>query len=190
MKTQIRREAIENRDLLSLEQRHQKSTDITSHVLQLEAFKQATTILLYMSFRSEVETKDLIAKCLSMGKIVALPLVNDKKTDLILVKVLSLTEDLSLSSYGILEPINRSDRVIDISAIDLVLAPGVAFDLQGNRMGYGAGYYDRLLSSKPPHLKVWALAFDVQIVPSIPHDDHDQPMDGIITESGLTLCRR
>ena len=92
-------------------------------------------------------------------------------------------DDLKISSYGILEP--KKDKIKNISSdkIDLIIVPGVAFDLKGNRMGHGKGYYDRFLNLvKSTSI---GLAFEFQIIENIPVESHDKPIDMIITEKRI-----
>lgn len=162
-----------------------KSRSIFEHLLTLPEFNQASAVMLYMDFRKEVQTEPIIEHCLKHGKKVILPVVSEDKKNLVLIEITSLKNDLTLSSFGILEPVVRPESIRKIEDIDLILSPGVAFDRTGYRLGYGGGYYDRLLSGKHDRIKVWALAFDLQIVEAVPREDYDQQIDGIVTESGI-----
>jgi 5-formyltetrahydrofolate cyclo-ligase len=189
MKTQLRKNTIAVRMALTEYELQQKSAMIFSNLLSLKAFDTAATVMIYMDFRKEVQTKDMIEHCLRHQKQVVLPVVSPDKKNLLLIEIKSIEEDMALSSYGIFEPIVNPERLKTLKDIDLVLAPGVAFDLEGYRLGYGAGYYDQLLSNRPNRLTVYGLAFDLQVVPSVPHDAHDQRMDGIITESRVWMIK-
>jgi 5-formyltetrahydrofolate cyclo-ligase len=178
---QVRSE-LRNRDALS--------QAICCRIRQLAAWKSATTILFYTSVRDEVRTIELMEESLASGQCVIVPCcVGD---DLELIQITSMTE-LVPGAYGIPEPEAglRQDeyRCIPLSEIDLVLVPGVAFDRQGGRIGYGRGFYDRLLSRLPPNCLRVGLAFACQIVPCIPMQPHDQPIDVLICESETIECR-
>ncbi len=188
MKTILRKKIQNDRLSLSSEAVTIKSNQIASQLFSTLAYKNAQTLLLYMDFRNEVQTSTIIHHCLMHQKAIVLPVVSLDKKKLLLVQINSLEEDLVLSAYGIYEPIVHLDRLKTIEDIDLILTPGVAFDSRGNRLGYGAGYYDKLLEKRPSKLITYGLAFDLQIVDDLPHDAYDQPVNAIITESRIILC--
>ncbi len=132
--------------------------------------------MFFAAFRSEVETGPMIRHALASGKRVILPKVKGKELGLFEVK--NFDRDVSPGAWGIPEPRESSPARLD--KIDLIIVPGAAFDEQGNRLGYGAGYYDKLL----PSFKgtTVALAFEEQIVSKVPADPHDVPVRKIVTE--------
>jgi 5-formyltetrahydrofolate cyclo-ligase len=101
--------------------------------------------------------------------------------------------ELSASHWGLQEPAHHlriAERLVAPNQIDLFLVPGVAFDRRGNRLGYGKGYYDKLLSQRNPNSLAIALAFQVQVASAVPFDPkHDIPMDYIVTENEVIDCR-
>jgi 5-formyltetrahydrofolate cyclo-ligase len=101
---------------------------------------------------------------------------------LLAIEIKSLDE-LSPGTFGILEP--AGEKGISPEEIDLVVVPGVAFDKRGNRMGYGAGYYDSFLPKLRPEVKKVAVAFEIQVTDSLPAEEHDVKMDLIITENTI-----
>jgi len=140
-------------------------------------FINAKTILFYVSFRSEVQTHEAIKKALAMGKRVAVPVANLKNFEIQLAEIESF-EELEEKESGIMEP--RETKHIEPKEIDLVIVPGIAFDLQKNRLGRGKGCYDWLLKQlKCPSI---ALAFDLQIVEKVPVDKNDERVGRIVTE--------
>lgn len=92
--------------------------------------------------------------------------------------------------WDILEPCHNLHEEVAIEDIDLFLCPGLAFDPSGSRIGQGGGYYDRALAKKSVHAEAWGIAMDLQIVDAVDHSDHDQPMNGVITESGIIPATR
>ncbi|MGO9016048.1 MAG: 5-formyltetrahydrofolate cyclo-ligase [Dissulfurispiraceae bacterium] len=175
----IRKEVISRRDALSLSDRKAKDESIRRRLLALPEFIKARTILFYASFRSEVDTTELLQNSILNNKTVVLPKVDMENSSLKLYEIRAM-EDLVSGCYGILEPlVNESNRVRD-AGIDLMIIPGVAFDEHCNRLGYGKGYYDRLLSHK--NALAVGLAYEEQIVAHIPADAHDIKMDKIITD--------
>ena len=135
--------------------------------------------MFFASFRSEVETIPMIRRALREGKRVILPKVKGKELELF--RIMNVDRDVSPGAWEIPEPAESVPAVID--DIDIIVVPGVAFDARGNRLGYGAGFYDKLLAAfaKP----TIALAFEMQIVPQVPADLHDIPIKKIVTEKRI-----
>ncbi len=161
---------------------HEKSKVIAQKLDKLDCVKRAKTIMCYVSFGSEVYTHDIINTWISQGKQVCVPrVVKNKGKSMEAVKISSLHE-LEPGTYGVLEPTSGQKNVVSPDSIDVVIVPGCAFDLHKNRMGYGAGYYDRFLNLISDSCLKVGVAFDFQIMDEIPWDEHDIPMDIIITE--------
>ncbi len=137
------------------------------------AFRAAQTILLYYSMKDEVQTHDFVEKW-SKDKRILLPVVVDNDLEL---RVYSGIQSLRIGSYGIEEPVG--EPFTDYESIDMVIVPGVAFDLSGRRLGHGKGYYDRLL----PHISAYkaGICFPFQLVEEVPSEEFDIRMDTIIT---------
>ncbi len=160
-------------------QRSAKSREIEERLFSLPEFKSARAILFFVSFRSEVETVPMIRRVLGDGKRVILPKVKGKELELF--EIHNFDKDVSPGAWGILEPCETAPAKLD--ALDIILVPGAAFDERGNRIGYGAGFYDKLLSEfKKPTI---AIAFEQQIVPKVPTDPHDMPVQKIVTEKRI-----
>jgi 5-formyltetrahydrofolate cyclo-ligase len=186
MKKALRKDIIKQRSLLTIEEVTSKSDCIMQTIIASEWYKSASVIMLYMDYKNEVKTESIIKAALNDGKRVLLPVVDFKEHILILVEIHSLTTDMILSQYGILEPILKKENIRSIKEVDLILSPGVAFDLKGYRLGYGGGFYDKLLATADrSKLTVLALAFDLQVVGEVPVEAFDKRIDGLITESGI-----
>lgn len=181
MKRNIRREILRKRDELSPDVRAAKDHLIEDKLLSLAEFREAKTILLYASFRSEVGTLGLIRESLQVGKRTVLPRVDKEKHVLELYEIEDISE-LTNGYMGIPEPYRSADRLLCIDDVDLVIVPGAAFDASGNRLGYGAGYYDILLSNRKRNTTVIALAYEEQIVDFIPAEKHDIRANVIVTD--------
>jgi 5-formyltetrahydrofolate cyclo-ligase len=176
VKKEIRKKVLAARDALSPGKRMAKSREIEERLFSLSEFKSARVILFFASFRSEVDTGPMIRRALAFGKRVVLPKV--KGTELVLHEISDPDMDVSPGTWGILEP--HEARPVMLEEIDLIIVPGAAYDEQGNRAGYGAGFYDKLL---PAFKKMTvALAFEFQIVPNVPTEMHDVPIKKIVTE--------
>ena len=180
-KRELRRRMLALRRALAAEERASYSAAITERILSLEAVKQVRTIFAYAAMEDEVQTEALISSLLEMGKRVALPLITGKRTmEAVLVPAM---DALEYGAYHILTV--REDRrvVLPPQEIDCVLVPGVAFDMDGTRLGMGGGYYDIFLPKIPCAVKI-AMAYSCQIVESVPKLSHDCGVDWIVTEKG------
>lgn len=181
MKKAIRKAVIKKRDEIPQDVKDEKDLLIRRRLFSLPEFISAKTIFFYASFRSEVETLGMMQESLEMGKRVVLPRVDKKRHMLRLYEIQDLSK-LSPGYMGIPEPSRTDERITDIDDVDLVIIPGAAFDYSGNRLGYGAGYYDILLSKRIRKMPVVALAYEEQIVDSIPSEKHDVKVDMIVTD--------
>ncbi len=140
--------------------------------------------MFFASFRSEVETEPMILRALRAGKRVVLPKVTGK--ELALYEIGDFGADMERGAWGIPEPKTFAPAKLD--EIDLIIMPGAAFDEQGNRLGYGAGFYDKLLSAFKR--TAVALAFEAQIVSNVPVAPHDIPVGKIVTEKRVITTQR
>ena len=175
-KKKIRRRILKLRDGLSSEERGEKSKQIKKKLFTLFEFTSAKTVFFYAAKRSEVATKEMIEDALSLGKKVGLPIVRGKE---IFFSQIFNYGKLIPSTFGILEP--EEEHPISLDRVDLIIVPGIVFDSQGNRIGFGKGFYDRFLKKIPDTFKI-GLAFEIQIVETIPKISTDIPVDKIITE--------
>jgi len=158
------------------------SDQITARILDLPEYPAAETIMVYLSLRNEYRSGPLIEAALSAGKNVCAPKVVWQTWQMYAV-ALDGPNDFEEDERGLKEP--RSDKQIAADQIDLVLVPGLAFDLRGRRLGRGGGFYDRFLARSDLHARKVAAAFDLQIVSRLPFDSHDQPVDLIVTTTKL-----
>jgi len=188
----LRKQVLARRDAQAPVLQHDKSLRIGRTLLDLPLLNNCATLLVYVAFRSEVQTLPIITTLLESGKTVAVPLtlVREKRLRSIIIK--DPEKDLSPGYCGIPEPKTSliHNKTIDPTVIDLVIAPGSVFDRQGGRLGYGGGYYDRFLAMKVPQATRIALAYELQIVDKIHLEPHDQTMDMIITENNIYTRRR
>lgn len=184
MKETIRRFALAARAALTDEERREKSELIHHFVTELPEFQAARTVMLFLNFRDEVETTMLAMEVLTQGKELVLPRCAPGGT-LETYRVMDLTKDIKSGTYGIREPKADEAARIEPRTIDLVIVPGVAFDRQGNRLGYGAGYYDRFFQRLPAAVPLVAAVFECQLVPAVPVESHDHKMSRLITEKEI-----
>lgn len=184
MKKEYRKKVLARRAAVPAEERALKSRLIMEAVLALPEVAAARVISVYVDFRNEVETRELITRLLAMGKTVALPVVHFDTWEMSFTAVDSL-DCLIKTEKHLMEPAPGSGHEVPIETLELILAPGAAFDRQGYRMGYGGGFYDRLLQNRTPGTPAIALGFCVQLVDDLPVDAHDQRLDGLVTEEGI-----
>ncbi len=184
MKDKIRKEIILKRDLIPQDNRFWKDESIRHKLFSLPDFIKAKIIFIYASFRSEVDTFSIIEHSLDTGKKIILPKVEKKERKLNLYEIKSLKE-MKSGYMGINEPIPDESKRFKINEIDLIIVPGVCFDVYGNRIGYGGGYYDIILSEKKSDTPVIALSYEEQIIQEIPSEPHDIKVDIIITDKRI-----
>ncbi len=159
------------------------SRQIVARFLELPEYAAAKTVMFYVDVRTEVRTRHDLQTALDSGKKIVVPWCLDGELELFHLERL---DELETGMYKILEPRSELREVesksVDVDELDLVMVPGVAFDRRGARMGHGKGYYDKLLQHARPDAPLVALAFECQLFPEIPTEDHDIFMDRILTE--------
>jgi len=181
-KAELREIISRKRRYLTPEQKERLNKEIFARLEKLSVWKKSKTVLIYISHKDEIATLDLIQKILKNDldkHIIVIPKTHLKFHALSLHKLDELKQ-LIPGNYGISEP-HPSCKTILPEQIDLAIIPGIVFNKKGYRIGYGKGYYDRLL----PHLNCpkISLAYSMQIVENIPVEDHDYPVDILITEN-------
>jgi len=179
----LRNHILELRNALPLIERHAKSLLILKKLLEVEEFQKSRTIFTYVNFRSEVETIPLIRHCLQHGQQVTVPFTDRQAKRLMPYRIIDPEAELAPGYCGIPEPDPFTAATIDPKIIDAVILPGSVFDLRGGRLGYGGGYYDRFLANDAPQALRIGVAFEIQVIDSVPTMPHDQPMDYLITEA-------
>ncbi len=182
-KKKLRKAVQDRRDGLSLIERKKRSKIIAEKFFLTEDYRNSNNILLYYPFRSEIDTTMIIGKALRDGKKVILPRVGEEGLDLFFIA--NISDQLEKGSYGIMEPIPESCSGAKITDIDLIIVPGVSFDKKLNRLGYGGGFYDRLLQKISKKVKRISLSFELQVTENIPVSEHDAGIDLLITESNI-----
>ncbi len=178
----LTKEQIRSKILLRLKKhkeddRSKKSKIIEDKLFKTGVFKKAEKVMFYISFGGEVDTHNMIRRAQSLGKIIAVPVC--KKDRVMRPCVLKKRAGFKKGLYGIWEPAIK--RFLDLRHLDLVIVPGVAFDKEGRRLGRGRGYYDCFLSELPRETPSIGLAFDFQILPSIPYTATDIKIHRVIS---------
>ncbi|MCL4386464.1 MAG: 5-formyltetrahydrofolate cyclo-ligase [Actinobacteria bacterium] len=179
----IRKKIQEARNQLSLKEHELKSRIITKKLLKTGEYKSSQTIFIYYPFRSEIDTKGIIKDALKKGKKIIMPKIAGSQLKVFYVS--NLKNDLKTGSFGIMEPDVLKCGEAKFDEIDLAIVPGLCFDLNFNRIGYGGGYYDKISEMLRKDVKKIALAFDLQMVKNVPCCPYDKKINIIITESQI-----
>lgn len=179
-KRALRERVLALRGALSPEEVSRRSRLIAARLLELPAVRQAEAIFCYLSHGNEVQTRQLVSDWLAAGKHIHVPAYHAEQRRYQPSHICDLECDMAAGKLGILEPHTRRTPA---RPADIAIVPGVAFDAQGHRLGYGKGFYDEMLKHFAG-LKI-ALAFDCQMLAAVPHGDNDVPMDAIVTESAV-----
>lgn len=187
-KAVVRQRLLTARASLSAVRRANGSASIVANVRGLPEVAGVRTALGYAAFGAEVDVDPLLAAWLAEGVAVCLPFVDGD--DLGVAAVGDLGADCVPGWGGVREPDPARRQPADPGELDVAVVPGVGFDPDGHRLGYGGGHFDRLLSRLPAGTPTIGVAFAAQMVARLPIDDHDVPVDLVVTEEGVHRPRR
>ena len=180
----LRKEILTKRKNIDIVEKEKMDRKICDKFYESKYYRDAKNIFIYISYDSEINTKEIINKALIDNKKIYVPRTEFKTRLMDAVEIISL-DNLIESEYGILEP-SIEESHIEPNELDLIVVPGVAFDRNGGRIGYGAGFYDRYFKKinkdNIKKIQKLALAYDFQILENIPMNEHDVPIRYIITE--------
>jgi 5-formyltetrahydrofolate cyclo-ligase len=181
-KRPIREKLLLARRHLSAETCLHLSLLIQARFLASAAYRQARCVGLYSPLLNEVHTEQVARQCLADGKRLAYPRVRGETLQFVEVATLTTLEP---GAFGILEPTGES--LVSLAELELLVLPGVGFDLAGNRLGFGKGYYDRALAAAPPTLQRVGFGYEFQVVEQLPVAGHDCRLELLVTEQRM-LC--
>jgi 5-formyltetrahydrofolate cyclo-ligase len=187
-KRQIRRTVLAMRQALPAAEHLTGSRNVWQRLIDLSWYQQARVILGYMAIGQEVLTDGLLRQAIASRKQVVLPVVQADRQRLALYAVQDIEHDVAPGYQGILEPQPMRTHAVGLETLDLAIVPGVAFDTEGTRLGFGMGFYDRLLSELHQAIPKIGLAFEFQVVPRLPRQAHDVRLDAIVTERRVIWC--
>ncbi len=182
-KRALRTELIAVRARLTLDDRRDKSRAIADRLERIAAFRDAATVALYAPLGTEVDSFEIARRAIARGVRILFPRVLSGARRLAFAR--TSPEDLVRGPLGAAEPPERSQEVPG-HEIACVVMPGVAFSLDGLRLGRGGGYYDATLAAMPHAARV-GVCYDVQIVAALPREPHDAPLDAVVTEARALL---
>ena len=177
----VRKQILEKRKKLSDKLIRNKSAKISKNLLSIDDILNKSNYSLYLAINNEVETKNIISRLLENQKNIYLP--SFVKKSWVLAKF-GTWDNLESGPFGIMQPGEKI--VVDPLDIDIAVFPGVAFDVFGNRLGYGSGVYDKLFYDSGA-IKI-GLAFEKQMVKLVPNISHDLKMNYIVTEERIINC--
>jgi 5-formyltetrahydrofolate cyclo-ligase len=186
-KEQLRRSVAALRRALASDTRERFSSAMCERVMESEIFQRAQVVAAYSALRFEIDPRALVERACALGKTLALPR-HVASSGTFELAVYRPGDPLIESRFMTKEPA-ESAPAVDLSSIDLVLVPGLAFDLSGRRLGFGQGNYDRLLPGMPNAVRV-GLCFELQILVEVPATTHDVPVDRLATERRMLVCER
>ena len=186
-KTDLRRAVISRRDALSSVQLAQQSARAAEHLLSLPEVQRAHTIMFFVTFGSEIDTVPIIRLALGDGKRVVAPRADPSRRELTPSQVQDPDRDHALGAHHIREPAAHCPAV-RLDETEVVIVPAAVWAEDGYRIGYGGGYYDRFLPRLPHAVKI-GLGLEVQVVREVPHQDHDLPVDMLVTDAGVRRFR-
>lgn len=172
---------------LDPQDRSKASAVITRQVLVLPEYQQARTVMLFVSMASEVDTSAIAADAWQRGKRVLVPVAKMADHSMHAVEIRSLAEAKRRTSVGVMEP--EPGTPVDSGEIDLVLVPGLGFGPSGERIGRGAGFYDRFLADPRMKAITCGLGFEVQVIEGIPMSPRDMALDMLVTEAQVRWFR-
>ena len=194
MKQAIRQRIIADREQLTAAERAFLSHAISERIANLNAYRTANTVLAYMSFGAEFCTEEWVQQALREDKCVLLPKVNRTTNELDIYRVSNLQHDLAPGLWNIREPlVERCTKIIALNEVDFILLPGIAFGRDGARLGYGGGFYDKLLArikdaNQGCRPALVAGAFAIQLVEGLPQEATDHKVEWVVTESETIRC--
>ncbi len=173
---------------IPLEEREAKSQVIIDTLLNSGPYRDAKDIFAFVSFKNEVMTHDFIKTAITAGKNIYVPIIDEEKKIMEITKLNDFSE-LAPGFFGVLEPSPEYIRISDPSVLDMVITPGVVFDENGYRIGYGGGYYDKFFSTLDTSVLKVGICFEEQVVKSFPHDEYDIPINMIISDKSTRIIK-
>lgn len=184
----LRKEFLQKRNELANDFIEKASAKIVQRIVIHHLYNHSENILMYVPIKREVNIIPLIEHSWSIGKKVLIPKTNPltKKMEPFLI---SSWEDTEIGNYQITEPKIKNKKPFFIDKIDLVIVPGLIFDWEGNRLGYGGGYYDRFFNGIPKLPYRIGVAYDFQLIDSLPTEGYDITMNEVITEKGHIILK-
>ena len=183
---QILRKKVKSiRDALPNNKRVTLSIKIASRIIRSRFFDSANCVAAYSSIGSEVDTSFLIAKILNKGKSLLLPALENNMKALLFYEVFDYLADTVEGKWGIRQPVREKCNLVSLSAADVIIVPGVVFSPQGERIGYGGGFYDATLPMARKDACKIGLSFACQIIKDIPVGKRDKLVNAVMCDNAI-----
>ena len=184
----IRQDMRRRRDAMSLDDVLNLSRAVEDRLFACKDFSACQNIMFFLSFGNEVRTDEMIKRSLDESKQVYVPRLITRERRLEVCEITDMDQEFELGSYDIREPSRQNSKLVSPSMIDAVIAPGLAFDRSGGRIGFGGGYFDWLFKQLPDEALRLGVAYEFQVVDSIPQDSWDERVQTIFTENDTINC--
>ena len=184
----IRQDMRRKRDAMTLDDVLNSSRAIEDRLFANKEFSACQNVLFFLSFGNEVRTDEIIMRSLNDRNKVYVPRLIKRERRIELCEITDMDQEFELGSYDIRELSRKNSKVVSPANVDAVIAPGLAFDRSGARIGYGGGYFDWLFKQLPEGALRLGVAYDFQVVDSIPQDSWDEKVQTIITENDTISC--
>ncbi|MBF0301542.1 MAG: 5-formyltetrahydrofolate cyclo-ligase [Desulfamplus sp.] len=175
-------EVLEKMSMLTEEEKVAKQKAVESNLLSFANFLEAELVLLYIQRSTELPTEKIIRTSLDVRKGIVLPAYSESRHSITLLRINNYDSDIIKTESDVLEPDTNLCKKIPLDMIDVALIPGLAFDEKGGRVGFGDGFYNRLISKLPETTRKIAIAFEEQLVEHIPMESRKYNLDIIITD--------
>jgi len=175
-------------DNLSAEQKTEKSKKACQALIETPQFQDASVVMIYLSMPHEIDTSDAILHAWQLGKVVVVPKVLWNDGHMLPVRINSLDADFAQGVSGLRNPVKG--KPMPFEEIDLVVAPGLGFDRNGNRLGRGGGYYDKFFAHHRLKAQKCGFAFAEQMVEDVPVNKHDVSVDFLVTDAEVIYLAR
>lgn len=186
LKQELRKKLLSQRDALNKEFISTQSDNMAKQLYAWPYYQKAKMIMLFLSMKQEPQMMKIIEHAWLQGKTVCVPSMR-QQFGVMDAAIIHNMNDLVCGRFNLLEPNPSNLEVIDPKTIDVIIVPGVAYDQSGNRLGMGAGYYDRFIPQAPQAILIGAI-WSSQIVENIPCASYDKPVHYLLYENGIINC--
>jgi 5-formyltetrahydrofolate cyclo-ligase len=188
VKSAIRQDMKRRRDGMSLNKVLSLSRAVEDRLFESKSFTACRHVMFFLSFANEVRTDEMITRALNDQKQVYVPRLLKKIKQMEICRITSMDQEFEIGSYAIREPFKNNSRVVSPAIIDAVIVPGLAFDRSGGRLGFGGGYFDRLFKQLRDKALRFGVAYEFQVIESMPLDFWDERVQAIFTENETINC--
>lgn len=187
-KQQLRQQIRTQLGKMTDQQRSEASQKACKTLIDMPEFQNANTIMAFLSLPHEIDTAPFILYAWQHSKMVAVPKISWQQRHMMPVQITSLETGIATEAGGLRNPVIGVP--VPLEDIDLIIAPGLAFDNNGNRLGRGGSYYDRFFSNERLRAIKCGFSFAEQIVETVPTFEHDKPVDMLVTEQGVIRFKK